>query len=58
MNYYIRKYFSGYCTYEVEAENEEVAIEIIKNLPINYEEVASTLEEWEECLEVEPVKYN
>lgn len=58
MKYLIKKYFSGYCTYEVDAENEDKAYELVRGLPIDYYEVSSTLEKWEECDEIEPIKDN
>lgn len=53
MNYLIRKYYSGYCTYEIEAENENDAFEKTLVLPLDYEEILQTLEEWRECHEIE-----
>ena len=53
MKFIVRKYYSGYCTYEVEAKDEDTAYELAGNLPINESELLLTLEEWEECDEVE-----
>ncbi len=56
MRYLVRRYFSGYCTYEVEAENEDMAYELVKNRPVNQYELIATLEDWTDCDEVEPVE--
>jgi hypothetical protein len=53
MNLVIKKYYSGYCTYEVEAESKEKAYEMVQQMPTNYDEILQTLEEWEECNEIE-----
>ena len=53
MIFAIRKFYSGFCTYEVEANNEDEAWGKVQNLPVDYEEVASTLEPWEEADEIE-----
>jgi hypothetical protein len=53
MKFIVRRYFSGYCNYEIEAESEDEAYEKTFNLPINENEILSTLEEWKECDEVE-----
>lgn len=53
MKYVITKYYSGYCTHEVEAGSEAEAWEKVNKLPINYDEVASTLEPWKDADEIE-----
>lgn len=58
MQFVIRKYHSGYCTYEIEADDEEQAYKMMKGMPIGYDEVLETLEPWEDCDEVEPVTSN
>ena len=45
----VKIYYSGYCTYEVEAENEVEAIINARNLPINKSEILSNLENWKEA---------
>ena len=35
MKFIVRKYYSGYCTYEIEAENEDEAYSLAKDIPIN-----------------------
>ncbi len=34
MKYLIRTYYSGYCTYEIDAESEEFAFNTARSLPI------------------------
>lgn len=55
MKFIVTRYYSGYCTYEIEAENEEKAYELTKHMPINEMELLSTLEEWKECDEIEVI---
>ena len=45
----VKIYYSGYCTYEVEAENEVEAIIKARNLPINNNEILTNLENWKEA---------
>lgn len=52
MKFIVRRYFSGYCSYEIEAVHEDEAYEKSLHLPINESEVISTLEAWEECNQV------
>ncbi|MBN1574299.1 MAG: hypothetical protein JW984_13960 [Deltaproteobacteria bacterium] len=47
--YEVRIYYSGFCTYEVEAENEEEAITKARNMQIDSNELMSNLENWEEA---------
>lgn len=54
MKFIVRKYFSGFCSYEVDTTNEESAYEKAKELPIDEYEILSSLEEWEDCDEVIP----
>lgn len=53
MKFFIRRYFSGYCTYEINADDERLAYEKAKYLPIDEAEILSNLEGWEDCDEVE-----
>jgi hypothetical protein len=55
MKFLVRRYFSGYCTYEVNAKDEDAAHEKVRNMPIHEDEILSTLEEWKDCDEVEPI---
>jgi len=54
MEFTVRRYFSGYCSYDIEAENEDEAYARAISLPIEEDEVLSTLEAWRECDQVEP----
>lgn len=45
----VKIYYSGFCTYEIEAENEEQAIDKARNLEINRNEILSNLEDWKEA---------
>ena len=58
MKFVVRKYYSGYCSYEIEASNEDQAYEMVNKTPINYDEVLETLEDWEECNEIESIPNN
>lgn len=53
MEFIVRRYFSGYCSYEIEAENEDEAYSKAINLPIDEGEILSTLEDWKECDQIE-----
>lgn len=53
MKFFVRRYFSGFCTYEINADDEDLAYEKAKNLPIDEAEILSNLEGWEDCDEVE-----
>lgn len=52
MKFIVRKYFSGFCTYEVDAEDAISAYEKSKRLPIDDNQILNSLEEWEDCNEV------
>ena len=58
MKYLVRIYYSGYCTYEVEAENEGAAYNIARNLPIDENEMLSTLEEWRFADDIKVIEDN
>ena len=53
MKFIIRRYFSGYCTYEIDASDKDTAFEKAINLPVKSDEIVSTLEDWKDCDEVE-----
>ncbi len=53
MKFVVRRYYSGFCTYETEADNEDQAYEIAQGIPIDYDEILRTLESWKECDQVE-----
>lgn len=52
MKFVVKKYFSGYFTYEIDAEDENTAYEKAKNMPVHEDEILATLEDWKECDEV------
>jgi len=54
MKFIVRKYFSGFCSYEVDAEDEESAYEKTNGLPIDENEIINSLEAWNDCDEVIP----
>ncbi|MBS4035724.1 MAG: hypothetical protein KGZ85_14740 [Ignavibacterium sp.] len=45
----VKIYYSGFCSYEIEAENEEDAILKARKLAINKNEILSNLENWKEA---------
>jgi len=45
----VKIYYSGFCSYEIEAENEEDAILQARKLAINQNEILSNFENWEEA---------
>jgi hypothetical protein len=54
MKFIVRKYYSGFCSYEVDAADEESAYEKTKSSPVNENEILSSLEAWKDCDEVTP----
>lgn len=48
-NYKVNIYYSGFCTYTIEAENEGDAIIKARKLPTINNEILSNLENWEEA---------
>jgi len=55
MKYQVRRYYSGYYEYEIDAENEDEAYEKSKGFS-KTDEIIETLEEWVECDEIVLVK--
>lgn len=55
MNSYFYSYYSGYCSYEIGAVNEDQACEKVEKYPVNYNEVIETLDNWKDCDEIEPI---
>ncbi|HQB22624.1 MAG TPA: hypothetical protein PLW23_09600 [Bacteroidales bacterium] len=47
--YEVKIHYSGFCTYEILAENESEAILKARNLQINSKELLSNIENWEEA---------
>jgi hypothetical protein len=54
MKFIVRRYFSGYCSYEIYAQEEDDAYEKSLHLPVNESEILSALEAWKECDQIEP----
>jgi len=55
MKFTVRRYFSGYCTYEIEATSKDAANKKARNMPIYEDEILTTLEDWKDCDEVKPI---
>jgi phosphoenolpyruvate synthase/pyruvate phosphate dikinase len=45
----VKIFYSSFCTYEIEAKNENEAIIKARNLPMNNNEILSNLENWKEA---------
>ena len=58
MKFLVRRYFSGFCSNEIDADDDNSAYEKAKALPIDEDEILSSLEDWKECDEVIPEKYD
>ena len=56
MKFLVRRYYSGFCTHEVEARDEHAAYNIARNLPIDEDEILSTIEDWRHADEVEAIE--
>ena len=56
MKFLVRRYYSGFCTHEVESADEDAAYEIARDLPIDEDEILSTLEDWRHADEVEVIE--
>ncbi|MBS4407234.1 hypothetical protein [Campylobacter vulpis] len=54
--YEVKIYYSGFCTYEVVAKDENGAVEKARKLPINEGEILSNLENWKEADEAFEIK--
>jgi hypothetical protein len=53
----IQIYYSGFCSYIVEAEDEGDAITKGRQMPIIQENIMSSLENWEEADTAEEIDY-
>ena len=53
MKFTIRRHYSGFCTDTIEVEDEDEAIEKARELPIDENEILSTLEDWKDADQVE-----
>ncbi len=51
----VKIYFSGFSTYEIEAENAEDAILKARNFEIDKNEILSNLENWKEADEANEI---
>ena len=56
MKFTVTRYYSGFCTDTIEAENEYDAVEKARKLPIDENEILSTLEDWKDADQVEREK--
>ncbi len=45
----VKIYYTGFCVYSIEAQDEADAIIKARNLPINQNEILSNLENWEDA---------
>ncbi|HJE65846.1 MAG TPA: hypothetical protein K8V51_02140 [Campylobacter avium] len=54
--YNVRIFYSMYCEYEIEAQNEEEAILQARNFEIDSKEIIANLESWEEADEATQVR--
>lgn len=48
-NFEVKIYYTGFCVYNIEAQDVSEAILKARSLPINQNEVLSNLENWEEA---------
>ena len=53
MKYTVKLYYSSFCTYEVEAENEKQALKIATTMKIDNNEIMQNLQDWDEPTEIE-----
>lgn len=53
--YKVNLYYSGFCTYEIEAESEDEAIALSRKMAIDKEQIVSNLESWKEADTAEEV---
>ncbi len=56
MKFTVRKYYSGFCTLEIDADDKDKAYEVANGAAPKYNEILATLEPWEDCDEIELVK--
>jgi hypothetical protein len=47
--YEVNLYYSSFCTYEIEAENEKTAILNARKLSVIQDEILSNIESWKEA---------
>jgi len=56
VKFLVRRYFSGYCTYEIEAHDEETAYHASFHEPLKTDEILQTLQDWRDCDEVSAIE--
>jgi uncharacterized protein (DUF1015 family) len=56
-HYDVKIYFSGYCTYKIEAKDESEAVIKARDLPIKRKEILSNLENWKDADTAEELNY-
>ncbi len=54
--YEVKIYYSGYCSYIIEADNEEEALKEARLSSINQKEIITNLEPWKEADTAEKMK--
>lgn len=45
----VKIYYSGYCSHDVKAKNENEAVVIARKLALNKDEILSNLENWKKA---------
>jgi len=55
MKFEIKKYYSTYCTFQIQAENKKEAYQLVDRLPINKNEILSNLEDWCDADEIRKI---
>jgi len=55
MKYEIKKYYSTFVTFEIEANSKEEAYNNTKEIPIDLIEIQNNLENWEDADEIRTI---
>ena len=58
MKYEVKRYYSSFVTFEVEANSQEEAYNKSKELELNFIELQNNLEDWEEADEIRQSEEN
>ena len=58
MKYEVKKYYSSFVTYEIEASTKDEAFEKTKKLEIDMTELRNNLESWEDADEIFQLEEN
>jgi hypothetical protein len=58
MKYEIKRYYSTFISFEIEADSEEEAYDKTKNLKIDLIELQDNLENWKEADEIQKLEDN